>query len=232
MSAHFPQPTGDDKRRENSTTLEGGTAHLSRQSNGPQNQPRPGPTNESSPASPSTDSDGSGDRSRAIRRSLNLEGAFPLLLIGSALLVYAAVLANQEISSSGSHLPLWGLVGGVGGVIAGAGIYSTFWVPTEASELGTSNDWVTIPKTEWEVLRASRPNADRPSSPPRVAPAAIPPNSSQRATRRPIWEEDWDVDSEGFRAAAAPPAPADLVLRQIEDIEASLRKKVIRPPPD
>jgi hypothetical protein len=58
----------------------------------------------------------------------NFEGAFPLLLIGGALLIYAVVLANQEIGMHGSHLPLYGLVGGVGAVVAGAGLYSAFSV--------------------------------------------------------------------------------------------------------
>jgi len=162
--------------------------------------------------------------------TFNLEGALPLLLIGSALLCYAAVLANQELGSTSTHLPLWGLFGAVGAIIAGAGIYSTFFVPAEAVEL--SKDWVTVPKAEWDDLRAKRPTTVPP--PARTsAPAAVADLIRLRsAASRPIWEEDWDVDSEGFRAAAAPPAPADFVLRQIDEIEASIRKKRTRPPPD
>ncbi len=166
------------------------------------------------------------------RRPLNLEGAFPLLLIGSALLCYAAVLANEELSSGSGHLPLWGLFGGVGAVIAGAGIYSTFLVPAKAPVSDLSKDWVTIPKAEWEALRASRPTVGPPPSPPRAPPIVARLYPSQVHKPRPIWEEDWDVDSEGFRSAAAPPAPADFMLRQIEEIEASIRKKRTPPPPD
>jgi len=157
------------------------------------------------------------------RTRLNFEGAFPLLLVGSALLCYAAILANQEIASKGTHLPLWGLFGAVGSVIAGAGIYSTFFVPSEVPPLDLSKQWVTVPKAEWEALHA--PPAQRSGTPPVVARPAVRPSSSRTATPRPAWEEDWDPDSDAFRAAASPPAPADFVLRQIEDLEKSLRKK-------
>ena len=68
--------------------------------------------------------------------------------------------------------------------------------------------------------------------PPRAPPIVARLYPSQVHKPRPIWEEDWDVDSEGFRSAAAPPAPADFMLRQIEEIEASIRKKRTPPAPD
>jgi hypothetical protein len=166
------------------------------------------------------------------RHFLNFDGAFPLLLIGSALLCYAAVLANEELASKSTHLPLWGIVGAVGAVIAGAGIYSTLFVPPEAPALDLSKEWVTVPKADWEALRAGRATLSGSRAPPRVASPAAPPIPSRVAAPRPVWEEDWDVNSEGFRAAAAPPAPTDLVLRQIEEIDSAIRKKGIRPPPD
>jgi len=166
------------------------------------------------------------------RRPLNVDGAFPLLLIGSALLCYAAVLANQELGSKSAHLPLWGLFGAVGAVIAGAGIYSTFFVPSKAEGVDLPEEWVTIPKAEWVALRASQPKVVPSPSPLPTPPVVAQRFSSRRAVPRPIWEEDWDVDSEGFRAAAAPAAPPDLVLRQIEELEVALRKKRTRPPSD
>jgi len=90
------------------------------------------------------------------RRPKNIEGAFPLLLIGSVLLVYAAIIANQEIAAKGSHLPLWGLMAGVGAVIVGAGIYSTFLEPSIPSGSERPPGWVTVPKAEWDALRAGR----------------------------------------------------------------------------
>jgi len=168
---------------------------------------------------------GRGRRSSASkRRPLNFDGAFPLLLLGSALLCYAAVLANEELASKSPHLPLWGLVGAVGAVIAGAGIYSTFLVPDQAPALDLTKDWVTVPKAEWEALRRRPTNVAAAPNAPRVVPPAGRAMPTRPPASRQAWEEDWDVDSEGFRAAAAPPAPTDLVLRQIEEIEASLQK--------
>lgn len=104
------------------------------------------------------------------RHLSNLEGALPLLLIGCALLVYAAIIANQELASKGGHLPLWGLVGGVGAVIVGSGIYSTFLDPGGPSVPNSTKDWVTVPKAEWDALRLGRRTVDRSESPPRDPP--------------------------------------------------------------
>ena len=179
------------------------------------------------PSQPGTRTDVGPSRnpSSSGRRPLNFEGAFPLLLIGSALLCYAAVLANEELATKGGHLPLWGIVGAVGAVIAGAGVYSTFLVPAQAEALDLTKEWVTIPKAEWEALRAPPTIANRPVPVPGSNLARGPAAPSRVPLSRPAWAEDWDVDSEEFRAAAAPPAPPDLVLRQIEEIEASLERK-------
>ena len=101
------------------------------------------------------------------RRRWNVDGAFPLLLLGSALLVYTAILANEELASRSAHLPLWGLVGGVGAVIVGAGIYSTFLGPDTPMVSDSQKDWVTVPKAEWEALRSGRRTADHPRPSPR-----------------------------------------------------------------
>lgn len=90
------------------------------------------------------------------RRTGNIEGAFPLLLIGSVLLVYAGILAAQEIGSKSAHLPLWGLFGGVGAVIVGAGIYSTFLEPSGTERPGAPEDYVTVPRAEWEARQPGR----------------------------------------------------------------------------
>jgi len=86
----------------------------------------------------------------------NFEGAFPLLLIGSALLVYAGFLASQEFGAKSGHLPLWGLLGGVGAVIVGAGIYSTFLEPGFPAAAKPQGDWVTAPNTEWDAVARAR----------------------------------------------------------------------------
>jgi hypothetical protein len=98
------------------------------------------------------------------RRRLNVEGAFPLLLIGSVLLVYAGVLVGEGLSSSGTHLPLWGLVVGVGAVILGAGIYSTFLEPVAPPRSDRNREWVTVPRAEYEALRSSRRANEGPAS--------------------------------------------------------------------
>lgn len=124
------------------------------------------------------------------RRTWNTEGAFPLLLLGGALLIYAAVLAIQELSSNTSHLPLWGLVGGVGAVITGAGIYSTFLVQEKTPATAASKSWVTVPKAEWESLRSRRPGTEH-----RVPPSQEP----------PWWEGPLDRASEpSFSSSVAP----------------------------
>jgi len=222
----------DDKRRDAHSTAWRRAGSVLRHDNEVTNRQPPEDEVDPSALAPRSGIHRSNAPTLSGRRSRNFEGALPLLLIGSALLCYAAVLANEELGSKSAHLPLWGLFGAVGAVIAGAGIYSTFFVPSEAKALDLPKDWVTIPKAEWEALRASQPTVAPPPSPLPAPPVVAHPFPSRRVAPRPIWEEDWDVDSEGFRAAAAPPAPADFVLRQIEEIDAALRKKRTRPPLD
>ena len=106
-----------------------------------------------------------------MRRHLdNLEGAFPLLLIGSVLVVYAGILASQQMGSHSSHLPLWGLLGGVGAVIVGSGIYSTFLEPGGVPTSKPSDEWVTVRRTEWDAQTRSRAKPERVPAPAETAP--------------------------------------------------------------
>lgn len=98
------------------------------------------------------------------RRPKNFEGAFPLLLVGSALLVYCAILRNEAVASQGAHFPIWGIVGAVGAVIAGAGIYSVFLEPSELGVSAAPEGFVMVPKAEWEASRAGRRASARPMS--------------------------------------------------------------------
>ena len=133
-------------------------------------------------------------------RPRNLEGAFPLLLIGGALLVYAAIIANQELATR-SHLPFWGLIGGVGAVLVGAGIYSTFLEPTVLLTPDEEKDWVKVPKDEWEALRSGR----RPEEPP-----------ARPVTEPPWWE--------------GPPAPTPLPApRPTPRMVSQERPRAVRP---
>jgi hypothetical protein len=102
-------------------------------------------------------------------RPRNIEGAFPLLLIGSVLLVYCAVLRNEALASSGAHFPLWGVVGGVGAVIAGAGVYSVFLDPSAPPEPAPEG-FVMVPKAEWEAALSARRASTRSTSPTNVPP--------------------------------------------------------------
>jgi len=113
------------------------------------------------------------------RRSGNIEGAFPLLLIGSVLLVYAGILASQEIGSKTGHLPLWGLLGGVGAVIVGAGIYSTFLESETPAPPDLKSGWVAVRQEDWD----QRPSGRR-APPPAQPPEAV----------FPLW---WEGPPEG-----------------------------------
>jgi len=149
----------------------------------------------------------------------NLEGAFPLLLIGSVLVVYAGYLASAHAASGPSHLPLWGLLGGVGAVIVGAGIYSTLlepetvggptvrWEPGTAGPTGDATPFKPVEsavpsRTEagpawWEALTRSPPIAE--SSTPGPVRVSSP-------TRRPLT-------SPPAGAAPAPSGPLPPVVK-------------------
>jgi len=125
------------------------------------------------------------------QRIRNFEGAFPLLLIGSALLVYCAVLRNETLSASGGHFPLWGLVGTVGAVIAGAGIYSVFLNPPAPEAQVAPEGFVLVPKAEWEASRPGHRVSARPTSsmldPPWwEGPEVYPEPSPERPTRAAV----------------------------------------------
>jgi len=98
----------------------------------------------------------------------NIEGAFPLLLVGSVLLVYCAVLRSEAIASSGLRFPLWGIVGAVGAVIAGSGVYSIFLDTAETTEPTAPDGFVLVPKAEWEAVhpRPAATATHKPSLPP------------------------------------------------------------------
>ncbi len=150
-------------------------------------------------------------RAGAGRRVWNFEGAFPLLLIGGALLVYAAILANQEMPLSAHHLPFYALVGGVGAVVAGAGVFSTF-LPPEPEEAPTiiPDDWVVISRSEWEESRAPR----------RIA--TPPPSLPERSSDQPPW---WE-------GAPSPSVPAPAPPRATPPPDApSVRRSTPAPPP-
>ena len=103
-----------------------------------------------------------------MKRLSNLEGAFPLLLIGSALLVYAAIIANQEIAAHNTHLPLWGLIGAVGVVIAGAGVYSTFLEGPPTPVPVPPSDAVLVSKAEYDRMKTPPAPSRSPAPPPKM----------------------------------------------------------------
>jgi hypothetical protein len=136
------------------------------------------------------------DRSATRPSRRNWEGAFPLLLIGGVLLVYALFLAASELPVRPPHLPLFGLVGGVGGVIAGAGIFSTFLDPDSEVDVAPREGWVTVPEAEWRRLHdvsAGAPESDRQEPSPGKSPA---------------WAEG---DLSGPSAGAGEPSPPPVV---------------------
>lgn len=114
------------------------------------------------------------------------------------------------------------------------------------------------PKTRWLFGRsrrsAPRPAAKKPTLPSPVAsrPAYDPtgpvtasprPVPSRPAVTAPSWDESevgtvgpvpqpkeaWDETPEELEAGASEAAPADFVLRQLDELEASLRKKPLSP---
>jgi len=128
-----------------------------------------------------------------VKRHLdNFEGAFPLLMIGSVLLVYAGILASQQIGSHSSHLPLWGLLGGVGAVIVGAGVYSSFLEPEGMPTPSPSDDWVTVPRAEWEARTRGGTASARSRTRTEGAPT-------------PIWWEDTVANAPAPVSPASPP---------------------------
>lgn len=63
--------------------------------------------------------------------SLNVKGAFPLLLIGGFAVASSIVLALQSAALPSHHLPIWVVVAVAGATILGAGVFSLFWAEVE-----------------------------------------------------------------------------------------------------
>lgn len=167
-------------------------------------------------------------------RRRNFDGAFPLLLVGSALLVCAGILANSELASKSGHLPLYGLVGVVGAVILGAGIYSTFLEPESTGETTLGEEWVAVPKAEWDALRSgARPtgrSAPAGSDPPwlerpedrgidSLVPAPVP---ASGAYLDPPSSTQPSPEVEG-------PTPTASALATLDELEAALVNRTKRP---
>lgn len=143
----------------------------------------------------------------------NLEGAFPLLLIGSVLVVYAGVLASQEVGTH-PHLPLWGLLAGVGVVIVGAGIYSTFLEPDTAPAPKPGEERASVPRAESEARTRSHHTPERtPASsetvpiwwegPPSASPTASPARAAPGTRTAPPAQS---IPSTSVRAVESRPA--------------------------
>jgi len=123
--------------------------------NGPGDRPRGANETATTPSTPPSRPATHGRDPTLKRPARNLEGAFPLLLIGSVLLVYCAILRNETLSSHGAHFPLWGIVAAVGAVIAGAGVYSVFLEPAELGVSVAPEGFVMVPKAEWEASQSN-----------------------------------------------------------------------------
>jgi len=175
----------------------------------------------------------------ARERSAAIEECLPFFFVGGAAMLVGVYLLLSDTNLFSNRLPFWALLVAVGWIaLAGASVAMLIGEEDEGMINGSAardGDLDLVPKHEPSELgqaATSEPPRASLTVPPHAARVAARPYLSQMAAPRPIWEEDWDVDSEGFRAAAAPPAPADLVLRQIEELEVSLRKTRTRPPSD
>jgi hypothetical protein len=164
------------------------------------------------------------------RHRRNFDGAFPLLIVGSFLIVLAGILASSELTSKSSHLPLFGLIGGVGAVVIGAGIYSTYLDPEEPPESNIGDDWVAVPKAEWEALRSDAQPEDPYASPIDDPPWLERPGDrgvdSLVATfvpvRVPVTTESAPVPPTPAEAPPRPVAPAETRTSQLEADLATL----------
>lgn len=104
---------------------------------------------------------------------VNLEGAYPLLLIGAAVLVYGVILALQVPPPSIGRFEIWQLAIVVGATILAAGIFSLYFATLSPKE---------VPETP--VRRPSAPPPEHPRATPRPT-ATVPPST---ATAPPWWE--------------------------------------------
>jgi len=162
--------------------------------------------------SPSSETPGERADSSAVEESL------PFFFVGTAVLAAGVYLLLAHSSLLPTRLPIPELLLAVGSIALTGGTVGSL-IP----------DDVVTPTVGAPSARPSPPSPSAPELTARPAAATKPrvrePFQPVLRVHRAIWEEDWDVDSEEFKAAAAPPAPTDLVLEQIEEIEAALREK-------
>jgi hypothetical protein len=169
-----------------------------------------------------------------------IEGSLPFFFFGGAATAAGVYLLLSHLTVLSSRLPVSGLIIAIGlmalvGGAVGALIGDEIEVPA-AGVQNTGGTPALVSKPEAPVVTPGR--AAEPDRTPVTArkTTAVGPAAgsapSRPLVRRPIWEEDWDVNSVGFQAAASPPSSPDVVLRQIDELERLLRKKPARPPPD
>ena len=169
------------------------------------------------------------------RRAGNIEGAFPLLLLGSVLLIYCAILRSQTITAGGAHFPLWGIVGAVGAVVAGSGVYSLFLDTSEPAASALPDGLVLVSKAELDALR--------PKSIPATAPAAPtppwwegPPAPSARTPPRSLNPAVVTQPSRPESLPARPAVPAKIPaptspVKESPRAEPSVRNRTPSKPP-
>ncbi len=119
----------------------------------------------------------------------NLHGAFPLLLIGSVLLVYGVTLGLQVPTPTVARFEIWEMVVAVGATLVGSGLFSLAYA-TESEDA--------------PERAPRRPAAAAPG--PRIAPQAktVPPRGPERTV--PEWWEGPTAPDPGRRRAPAPAA--------------------------
>lgn len=164
----------------------------------------------------------------------------PFFFFGGAAMAAGLYLLLSHTSLLSSRLPISGLLIAIGFMALAGGTFAAMIedegeVPTGAVQAAAATQ-VPGPKSDAPVA-PSGALAGSPRTPGGTRKATELGSAGRVAAprpvvRRPIWEEDWDVDSEGFRAAAAPPSPSDVVLRQIDELERLIRKKASRSPSD
>lgn len=130
------------------------------------------------------------------------------------LLVYCALIRNETLAAQGTHIPLWGLVGAVGAVIVGSGIYSAFLSPSEEPAVPTPDGFVLVPRAEWEDARLGMRPIPRPASRPPAppwweGPHDYPEPADARPTAPTVHREAPRQSTVPSPRAARPPPPID-----------------------
>ena len=138
-----------------------------------------------------SDSEGSGPghptSSRGHARSLNVEGAYPLLLIGGALIVYGVIVGLQVPPPTIGRFEIWQLMIVLGTTIAAAGVFSLYFAEEERRSAARTSRAVEGPSPS-NRIRAPVP-----------APSSVAPTAPSTA---PWWEGPPES------AAGRRPAPA------------------------